>query len=220
MVSYRYTRWDGTQSPFEFDEEDILEALSEDIMNHGDVDRAMRNLMRGGMSNDDGQRITGLRDLKERLQRLQQQQLERYNLESAMDDIAERLQDVIDSERKGIERRLSEAGEQLQDAGEAGDVLKSAKDVLERQAQRNLEKLDLLPDSPAGQVRELSEYDFMDQEARQKFEELMDMLRQQMMQNFFQGMKDAIQEMSPEDMERIQEMVQALNQMLRDRRHW
>ena len=217
MVSYRYSRWDGSQSSFDFDEDDILEALSEDIMNHGDVGRAMRNLMRGGMSGDDGQRITGMRELKERLKRLQQQQLERYNLESAMDDIAERLQDVIDTERRGIERRLSEADEQLQEAGEAADVLKSAKDVLERQAQRNREKLDLLPDSPAGQMRELSEYDFMDQEARQKFEELMDMLRQQMMQNFFQGMKDAIEGMSPEDMQRVQEMVQALNQMLRDR---
>ena len=217
MVSYRYSRWDGSQNPFDFDEDDILEALSEDIMNHGDVGRAMRNLMRGGMSGDDGQRITGLRELRERLKRLQQEQLERYNLESAMDDIAERLQDVIDTERRGIERRLSEADEQLQEAGEAADVLKSAKDVLESQAQRNLEKLDLLPDSPAGQMRELSEYDFMDQEARQKFEELMDMLRQQMMQNFFQGMKDAIQGTSPEEMQRMQEMVQALNQMLRDR---
>ena len=91
MVSFRYSRWDGTQSPFDFDEDDILEALSEDIMDHGDVGRAMRNLMRGGMSGDDGQRITGMRELKERLKRLQQQQLERYNLESAMDDIAERF---------------------------------------------------------------------------------------------------------------------------------
>ena len=209
--------WDGSQHPFDLDEDDILEALSEDIMNHGDVNRAMRNLMRQGMSGDGGQRITGLRDLRERLQRMREQQLQRYNLESAMDDIAERVQDVIDTERAGIERRLTEARDELAQAGDAADFLQNAMDIMENRARDNLEKLDLLPDSPAGRVRELSDYDFTDQEARRKFDELMDSLRQQMMQNFFQGMKDAVQNMSPEDMRRLQEMVQALNQMLHDR---
>ena len=220
MVSYRYSHWDGSQNPFDLDEEDVLEALSEDIMNHGDVNRAMRNLMRQGMSGDQGQRITGLRELRERLSRLQQQQLERYNLESAMDDIAERLEDIVSTERSGIERRLDEARRQLDEAGDdsdLGDILGNAMDVLEQRAQQNAEKLDLLPESAAGQVRSLSDYDFMDPEAREKFQELMEMLRQQMMQNFFQGMKDAIQNMSAEDMRGVQEMIQALNQMLRDR---
>ena len=217
VTGYRYSMWDGSQHPFDLDEDDILEALSEDIMNHGDVNRAMRNLMRQGMSGDGGQRITGLRDLRERLQRMREQQLQRYNLESAMDDIAERVQDVIDTERAGIERRLTEARDELAQAGDAADFLRNAMDIMENRARDNLEKLDLLPDSPAGRVRELSDYDFTDQEARRKFDELMDSLRQQMMQNFFQGMKDAVQNMSTEDMRRLQEMVQALNQMLHDR---
>ena len=217
VTGYRYSMWDGSQHPFDLDEDDILEALSEDIMNHGDVNRAMRNLMRQGMSGDGGQRVTGLRDLRERLQRMREQQLQRYNLESAMDDIAERVQDVIDTERAGIERRLTEARDELAQAGDAADFLRNAMDIMENRARDSLEKLDLLPDSPAGRVRELSDYDFTDQEARRKFDELMDSLRQQMMQNFFQGMKDAVQNMSPEDMRRLQEMVQALNQMLHDR---
>ena len=220
MVSYRYSYWDGTQNPFDLDEDDVLEALSEDIMNHGDVNRAMRNLMRQGMSGDQGQRITGIRELRERLSRLQQQQMERYNLESAMDDIAERLEDIVSTERSGIERRLDDARQQLESVGDdsgLNDILGNAMDVLEQRAQQNTEKLDLLPESPAGQIRSLSDYDFMDPEAQEKFQELMEMLRQQMMQNFFQGMKDAIQSMSPEDMRGIQEMIQALNQMLRDR---
>ena len=217
MINYRYSRWDGSQHPFDFDEDDILEALSEDIMNHGDVNRAMRNLMRNGLTGDQGQQVSGLRDLKERLRQLQQQQLERYNLESAMDDIEERLRDVLDTERAGIDRRLSEARDQMEMAGDDSQLLQSAMDLLEQRAQQNLEKLDLLPESAAGRIRELSDYDFMDPGAREKFEELMDLLRQQMMQNFFQGMKDAIQNMSPEDVQRLQEMVQALNQMLQDR---
>ena len=218
MIGYRYSMWDGSQHPFDLDEDDILEALSEDIMNYGDVNRAMRNLMRQGMrGGDDGQRVTGLRDLRERLQAMREQQLRRYNLESAMDDIAERLQDVIDTERGGIERRMAEARDDLAQDGGDNEILRSAMDIMEKRAQDNLEKLDLLPESPAGQLRELSEYDFMDQEAREKFDALMDTLRQQMMQNFFQGMKDAIQNMSSEDMRRLQEMIQALNQMLHDR---
>ena len=218
MIGYRYSMWDGSQHPFDLDEDDILEALSEDIMNYGDVNRALRNLMRQGMrGGDDGQRVTGLRDLRERLQAMREQQLRRYNLESAMDDIAERLRDVIDTERGGIERRMAEARDDLAQDGGDNEILRSAMDIMEKRAQDNLEKLDLLPESPAGQLRELSEYDFMDQEAREKFDALMDTLRQQMMQNFFQGMKDAIQNMSPEDMRRLQEMIQALNQMLHDR---
>ena len=172
MVSYRYSYWDGTQNPFDLDEDDVLEALSEDIMNHGDVNRAMRNLMRQGMSGDQGQKITGIRELRERLSRLQQQQMERYNLESAMDDIAERLEDIISTERSGIERRLDDARQQLESGGDdsdLNDILGNAMDVLEQRAQQNTEKLDLLPESPAGQIRSLSDYDFMDPEAQEKF---------------------------------------------------
>jgi len=32
MINYRYSRWDGTQNPFNFDEDDIMEALSDDLM--------------------------------------------------------------------------------------------------------------------------------------------------------------------------------------------
>ncbi len=218
MIGYRYSMWDGSQHPFDLDEDDILEELSEDIMNHGDVNRAVRDLMRRGLTRgDDGQRVSGLRDLRERLQAMREQQLRRYNLESAMDDIAERIQDVIDTERGGIERRMSEARNDLAQAGDDNEILRNAMDLMEKRAENNLEKLDLLPESPAGRLRELSEYDFTDQEAREKFDAIMDELRQRMMQNFFQGMKDAIQNMSPEDMRRMQEMIQALNQMLRDR---
>ena len=89
--------------------------------------------------------------------------------------------------------------------------------MLEERAQRSQQKLDDLPESPHGATKELQDYDFMDPEARQKFQELLDMRKQQMMQNFFQGMKDQLQNMNPEDMEGLKNMIQALNQMLRDR---
>ena len=159
----------------------------------------------------------GLRDLLDRLRQQRQQQLERYNLDSLMDDIKEQLQEVIDTERRGIERRLQDAEQQMQEAGEDADHLQAPMQMLQERAQRNTDTLDSLPNSPGGQIQQLQDYDFMDPEARDKFNELLDALKQQMMQNFFQDMKQQLQDMSPEDMEGLKNMIQALNQMLRDR---
>ena len=75
--------------------------------------------------------------------------------------------------------------------------------------------LDQLPGDMPGQIRGLQEYDFMDPDARQQFQELLDMLKQQMMQSTFQGMQQAIQNTSPESMQAMKQMLSDLNQMLR-----
>ena len=217
MATYRYSRWDGTQSVFDMDEDDIMESLADDILAHGDVNRAVRNLLQRGMRDERGERTGGLRDLMERLRQQRQQQLERYNLDSLMDDLKERLQDVVDTERSGIERRLGQAREQLAEAGDEAEHLRGPMQVLEERARRSNETLDSLPESAGGAIKELSDYDFMDPEARQKFQELLDQLKRQMMQNTFQSIRQQLQSMSPEDMEGLKNMIQALNQMLRDR---
>jgi uncharacterized protein with von Willebrand factor type A (vWA) domain len=216
-TAYRYSRWDGSQQVFELDEDSLLDALSDDILNHGDINRALRNLFQRGVRNDQGQRLDGLREMMERLRRQRQAQLERYNLDHMMDELKERLQDVINTERAGIDRRLEDAREQLQQAGDQGEHLKGPMQMLEERAQRSKEKLDSLPESLGGAIQELQEYDFMDPEARRKFQELLDMLKQQMMQSFMQSMKQQLQGMSPEQMQDLKNMLRALNQMLRDR---
>ena len=89
--------------------------------------------------------------------------------------------------------------------------------MLEQMAQRKTDFLDKLPRDPAGQIKELSNYDFMDAQAREEFQELLEMLQQQVMQQYFQGMQQSLAQMTPEDLARMREMIQALNQMLRDR---
>jgi len=89
--------------------------------------------------------------------------------------------------------------------------------VLENMAKKKLDFLDQLPPDPAGQIQQLSDYDFMDEQAREEFQQLLQMLQQQVMQSYFQGMQQAIAGMSPEDLKRMREMVRALNQMLRER---
>ena len=89
--------------------------------------------------------------------------------------------------------------------------------MLEMIAKRKQDYLDNLPADIPGQVKGLSEYDFMDDQAREKFKELMDSLQQQMMQQFFQGMQQSLQNMTPEDIARMREMIRDLNKMLRER---
>jgi uncharacterized protein with von Willebrand factor type A (vWA) domain len=89
--------------------------------------------------------------------------------------------------------------------------------MLEMIAKRKQEYLDKLPQDIPGQIKGLSDYDFMDDEAREKFKELMESLQQQMMQQFFQGMQQSLQSMTPEDIAKLREMIRDLNKMLRER---
>ena len=60
--------------------------------------------------------------------------------------------------------------------------------------------LDLQPDDLAGRVQELQHYDFVSSEAREHFEELMEELRQEVADTYFQGASEALGSMDPEQM--------------------
>src|SRR6478752_1146899 len=79
------------------------------------------------------------------------------------------------------------------------------------------EMLELLPDDLAGKVQSLQNYDFMDDAARARFEELMDQLRDQLMQSYFNQMSEGMQNMTPEQMARMKDMLAELNRMLEQR---
>src|SRR5437588_1807250 len=251
---YGYSRWDGTQQVEGLDADEILKALSDDYMENGNLQQALKRLMQDGMRSDDGRRTMGLRELMERMREQRNQQLNRYNMASGvMDDLREKLEEIKQLERAGIQRRLDgeqsdqqqaaqqpaqgqegqqqspgsqsqqsqqgQEGQQGESGGESGSDLtpEQKRKMLEMIAKRKQDYLDKLPADIPGQVKGLSEYDFMDDEAREKFKELMDSLQQQMMQQFFQGMQQSLQNMTPEDIARMREMIRDLNKMLRER---
>jgi len=293
---YGYSRWDGTQRIEGLDADDILNALADDYVEDGNLQQALRRLMQEGVRTEDGRRTMGLKELMERMRNQRQQQLNRYNMASGvMDDLREKLEEIKNLERAGIQRRLDESdGPQdqpsqsvpgnapeapqtsepdlsgldqdrlqklreeyqrrraQQDAdtssegqeavspqgqagassssgeagqagspgeGEAGDNLtpEQKRRMLEMIAQRKQEFLDQLPSDAPGQIKQLTNYDFMDDEAREKFQELLSGLQQQMMQQYFQGMQQSLQNMSPEDIARMREMIRDLNKMLQER---
>ncbi|MCH8297207.1 MAG: VWA domain-containing protein [Chloroflexi bacterium] len=216
--TYRYSQWDGSQRIFEFDADQLMDLLSEDILNHGDVMQALRDLMRQGVQDRDGQQIPGLRELMEQLKNQRRQQLQQHNMDSVVDDLKERLEDIIKTEREGIQRRLDDALAQVEaNHGEDRAQQESLYELLEKRAQHNRERLDNLPEGIGGQIKELMEYDFIDPEAQQKFQELLDMLKSQMAQNMGQQMMDQVKGMSAEDMAATREMMRQLNQMIRDK---
>ena len=216
--TYRYSQWDGTQEIFGLDAEALMDRLSEELLKQGDVMRALRELLRQGYQNRDGQQMKGLQDLLEQLKNRRRQQLQQYNMDAVVEDLQERLEDIILTERAGIDSRLEEAQQQVAAASDdERPQHENLYKLLEQRAGRNREKLDHLPEGVGGQIRELMEYDFIDPEAQRKFQELLDMLKSQMAQNISQQMSEQIQGMTEEQMAAMREMLNQLNQMMWDR---
>ncbi|MCH8161460.1 MAG: VWA domain-containing protein, partial [Chloroflexi bacterium] len=118
MALYRYSEWDGTQEIPPLEPDDLLESLTDDLMNFGDLQHAMRNLLQRGMRNPLGQRMEGVRDLLQQLRQQRRQKLDQFNLGSAFEDIENKLAEVLDMERSTLDRRLAEANQQQGQPGE------------------------------------------------------------------------------------------------------
>ena len=151
---YRYSQWDGTQQIFDVDASEVMDALSDDLLQHGDLARALRDLFRNGMQNRDGAQMPNLRQLMEQLKQQRRQQLQQSNLDSVVDDLKERMDEILRTEREGIQRRLDEAADQPEPADMEGKEQQRALNrMLQERAQRNLDKLDDLPTASAGRSR-------------------------------------------------------------------
>ncbi len=202
---FTYSRWDGTQKGFELDADSLLEAVTDDLLYHGDVNSALRRIMQQGMTDRNGERIAGLREMLDKARKRREEILEQSDLGGVYKEIADALDDIIDEERHQLDQNVSEA-----DA--SGDE-RRAQNARNAAAEKNME-LEMLPSDLAGKVRGLQNYDFDSAEAQQRFDELMDKLREQLMQQFVDQMSGAMQNMSPEDMARMKDMMASLNDML------
>jgi uncharacterized protein with von Willebrand factor type A (vWA) domain len=210
----RYSRWDGSQSIPDLDADEILDALAEDVMAEGDVEAALRRLIeRGWRSGDPARRdLAGLQDLVDRIQRRREELLDRYKLGDVLADVRRELEDIVSEERAGVERRLESASEEDAGAGEQG-----LRDMLRDVAAKRLDQLDALPPDVGGRIRGLEEYDFLEPGARQRFDDLVQKLRKQVLDQYVAGLSEAIQGITPEDLAANREMVRDLNQLLQER---
>ncbi|HEY90441.1 MAG TPA: VWA domain-containing protein [Dehalococcoidia bacterium] len=219
MTYFRYSEWDGTQDFLDFDKDELMDELARNLMQDGSMSYALWKMQRQGMRDSQGRRLPGLQDLLQRLREQKQSQLDKYKLGSVMDEIREKLKDVLKTEREGIRKKLDEARQKVEAGAEDVDeelgqkLLRKVEDM----AARNLEKLDNLPEDIGGQVKELTDYDFMDDEARQKFQELVEMLKQHAMQSYARDLTEKIKDMDSKALANMRHFVEAINQMLEQR---
>ena len=208
----RYSAWDGSQHVADLEADEILDALADDVMAEGDLAEALRRLMDRGWRTGDPTRgdMAGLRDLMERLERQREEALERYGLNDVLGDIRRELDEIVAEERAGVERRLD-------DASKAGDADADLRDMLRDVSAKRLDQLDGLPPDLGERIRGLQDYDFLEPNARERFDELVKRLQGQVLDQFVAGMSEAIQSMTPEDLAANREMVRDLNELIRER---
>ncbi len=111
---FRYYEWDGSQEIGPLDPDDILAGITDDLMNFGDLQHALRNLLQRGLRNPLGQRMQGLRDLLQQLRQQRRQTQDLDNLNSVFEDNQKRLDEILSLEKGTLDSCLQDADRQLQ----------------------------------------------------------------------------------------------------------
>lgn len=190
-MRFRYSRWDGTQDPLGPDLAvgDLLEAISEDVLAGAEPEEALERLRRHGMSG----RFSGLDALRARLRAAREAELARLNLAGPLEEVARRLEEILERERSTLAFRAEE------------------------DARLRESFLDALPQDAPGRIRELQGYRFVDPEAQAMFDRLMEDLREQVLGAHFRRMAEGLRSASPEDLARFRDMLAELNEMIERR---
>src|SRR5258706_13388373 len=112
-------------------------------MNYGDLNAAMQRLLRWGSPN-----MPGLEQLLKQLREARERELGRYNLDSTVEQLRQKGQEIIDTERSGIERRQNEA------------ATPEARKPMDRIARQRQEQVGRKPEDLWGPAKARREYEF------------------------------------------------------------
>lgn len=183
----RYSRYTGGPDPLAppVDLREALEQIGQDVMEGASPRRALSELLRRGTQN-----MRGADRLAAEANRRRRELLSRNNLDGTLQEIKKLLDEAVLAERKELARALD-------DDARFGEL-----------------QLESLSPSPAKAVQELSEYDWRSAEARQKYEQIKDLLGREMLDQRFAGMKDALQNATDEDRQAVNDMLDDLNNLL------
>ena len=156
---YDYSAWDGTQEFTDLDVDDLLAGLTDDLLTTGDLDDALRRLLRSGIRTADGEQIPGLRDLLEQLRRRRAELLAR-----ATPTAAWRRSRRSSTRLRPTNGPPSTSWWRMRPS--SGDDRRV--EVTDDVATERRMALDLQPADPAGRLQSLQHYDFVSSEARQQ----------------------------------------------------
>ena len=184
---FRYGVWRDGPDPLAppYDVRAAVDEVGERVLAGESLRDALRELLRRGPR--DGR---GLDDLQARARRMRRETLRRGDLDGAVTKARALLDQAVAAERDELR-------------GRDDDDARFAEAVL-----------DNLPRSTAHAVQELSEYDWASDEARATYQQILDGLRRDVVEQRFAGMRDALQGRDPATDTRVSEMIGDLNDLL------
>jgi uncharacterized protein with von Willebrand factor type A (vWA) domain len=187
MSTYRYGRYVDGPDPLAppTDLRAAMDELGREVMEGASPESALRELLRRGLPG-----TRGLDDLTARLWQKRAALTRRNRLDGTLQEIQRLLEEALRAERAAL----------FPDPDD---------DARFREAQ-----LDALPQSTAAAVNELAEYDWRSPQARESYEQIRNLVGRELMDQRFQGMKQAMENVRPEDVQRIQSMMNDLNALL------
>ena len=186
-AAFRYGAWDGGRDPLEppFDVAQAVDEIGERVLNGQSPRQALRELMRRGTEG-----LRGLDDLRRKVAKQQREARNKGQLDGTLQQVKELLAEAVELEKAALFPDPSDSA---------------------RMAEM---ELDTLPTDTARAVQQLKPYEWRSPEARAAYEQIEDLLRREVLDSQFKGMKDALENASPEDMQRVKDMLADLNQML------
>jgi uncharacterized protein with von Willebrand factor type A (vWA) domain len=184
---YRYGEYHDGPDPLAppFDARGALDELGDAVLDGADPSSALRDLLRRGVN---GRR--GLDDLLRRVRDRQREIRSRGRLDGVLEEARALLDTAVGQERAELFPDPSD------------------------EARLREDELDGLPSDTAQAIRRLADYNWRSQTARETFERLKDLLRSEVLDSQFRGMKEVLQQPDPEAMQRVKDMLADLNQML------
>jgi uncharacterized protein with von Willebrand factor type A (vWA) domain len=187
MSGYRYGEYHDGPDPLAapFDARGALDELGDAVLEGADPSSALRDLLRRGVN---GRR--GLDDLLRRVRDRQREIRDRGRLDGILEEARALLDTAVGQERAELFPDPSD------------------------EARLREDELDALPSDTAQAIRRLADYNWRSQTARETFERLKDLLRSEVLDTQFRGMKEVLQQPDPEAMQRVKDMLADLNQML------
>lgn len=188
---YRYGAWHDGPDPLAppYDVRRALDAMSDSVLSGASPREALRDLLRRGVD-EERARLRGLDDLLRRVREQRREARRRGRLDGTLEQVRALLDKAIGQERAALFPDPSD-------------------DARFREAQ-----LDALPTDTARAVRELADYDWRSDEARATYDEIRDLLRREVLDSQFRGMKQALENADPAQMQRLKDMLADLNAML------
>ena len=187
MTGYRYGPYTGGPDPLAplYDARRALDEMGESVLGGADPGTALRDLQRRGLQ---GHR--GLDDLLRRARERREEIRRRGRLDGILEQARALLDTAIGQERAELFPDPSD-------------------DARMREAE-----LDALPADAAQAISRLADYQWRSAAARETFEQLKDLLRREVLDSQFRGMKDALSGADADAVQRVKDMLADLNAML------